>query len=220
MERASKIVSWLFLPMLMPIYGLLIAMYVKNIEYDGYDDNNLFIGISAELKYRVLVLFIIFTALFPMMLIMFLKQNGKIKSYEMEDKDDRGFPIFFTSFFCFLLFMLLWYKTKGVLLPYYFYILPLVGGAAISITGIITIFYKISLHALGAGLFCGFIYVYNIHNQFESHLILWCSFLLAGCIMSARLYLNKHTIGQVLYGFGLGFIAMLIGLRIGSIYFL
>jgi hypothetical protein len=98
MERASKIVSWLFLPMLMPIYGLLIAMYVKNIEYDGYDDNNLFIGISAELKYRVLVLFIIFTALFPMMLIMFLKQNGKIKSYEMEDKDDRGFPIFFTTF--------------------------------------------------------------------------------------------------------------------------
>jgi membrane-associated phospholipid phosphatase len=219
MEKVSKIISWLFLPMLMPIYGLVIAMYVGNVENDGFPDNNLYFGISSELKYRVLVLFIIFTTLFPIMLIMFLKQNGKIKSYEMDDKEDRGFPIFLTSFFCFMLFVLLWYKTKGVLLPYYFYILPLVGGIVIALTGIITRFYKISLHALGSGLFCGFIYMYNLHNLFASHLILWSSFLLAGIIMSARLYLNKHTIGQVMYGFGVGFLAMMLGLKLGSEYF-
>jgi membrane-associated phospholipid phosphatase len=219
MEKLAKVISWIFLPMLMPIYALALAMFIPNTEWDGYNDDNLFV-IIPFFKYRILLLFLIFTAIFPAMLIYHLKKNNTIKSIEMDDKLDRKIPINLTAIFCFVLFAMLWYQTRGSILPFYIYALPLIGAICILIVGVITRWYKISLHALGAGFLGGFLFFYSyLNNMFQYDFILWIALLLGGIIMSARMYLNKHSLSQVLTGYALGFSTMSIGLLLGSLYF-
>jgi membrane-associated phospholipid phosphatase len=70
---------------------------------------------------------------------------------------------------------------------------------------IITIFFKISVHAAGAGCMIGFLL--SIMLIFPEHNLMWALVvivLVGGLIMSARLYLNAHTPVEVYSGFALG----------------
>ena len=70
---------------------------------------------------------------------------------------------------------------------------------------IITIFFKISVHAAGAGCMVGFLL--SIALIFPEHNLMWALVtvvMLAGLIMSARLYLDEHTPVKVYSGFTLG----------------
>ena len=71
---------------------------------------------------------------------------------------------------------------------------------------ILTMRFKISLHAVGVGIFSGFILAFA-HNQIEFHYgLIVISILCSGCVLSARLYLNKHTPYQVYSGWILAFL--------------
>jgi membrane-associated phospholipid phosphatase len=73
-----------------------------------------------------------------------------------------------------------------------------------SIFGLINLKTKISLHAGGVGMLVGYIVAYSLNQSF---LLVWpmiLAILVAGLVIMARLYLNKHTPKQVYLGFGLG----------------
>ncbi len=86
--------------------------------------------------------------------------------------------------------------------------------ALVVISTLITFFYKISVHSLAA---CGMIGILlPLNKAIENNALLWptsIALVIAGLIMSARLYLNAHTFNEVvvgaLTGFSIGFAGML-----------
>jgi membrane-associated phospholipid phosphatase len=87
--------------------------------------------------------------------------------------------------------------------------------ALVVFSAIATFFYKVSIHSLGASGMIGILLPLN--KAIENNALLWptaIALVIAGLVMSARLYLNAHTFNEVvtgaLAGFSIGFAGMLI----------
>jgi membrane-associated phospholipid phosphatase len=86
-------------------------------------------------------------------------------------------------------------------------ILAIFIGASIlvAILTIVTVFFKISVHGSGAGSMIGFLLA--IMLLYPEHNLMWALIgivLIAGSVMTSRLYLNAHTPVEVYSGFALG----------------
>jgi membrane-associated phospholipid phosphatase len=208
MKIFSHFVSWVFLPLLMPIYGLIIVMYVPSVEQSFFQENTLFWMPNAH-KIAVLTLFFVFSFLAPGISIFMLKKSNVIATIEMDDRKDRKKPIILTAVYALVLNLFLWIKAPENLLPKIIYALPWAGLLCTIIAGIITKYDKISLHGMGVGMFFSFLcYYYNTQVEFYFEIIV-IAILVSGLVMSARLYLHKHTLKQVINGFFLGFFGLL-----------
>lgn len=204
MRILSHIISWVFLPLLMPIYAISIAMFIPSMEMSFFQENTLF-WLSPNYKMLILLWFITFSFMAPGILLLILKLSNSISTIEMDDKNERGIPITITAIFCFILGVLFLTKAPDNMLPPSIYAMPWGGFVAIVIAGIINRKDKISLHAIGAGMLMGFIIAYYV-NQAEFYFeIIVFGVIVSGLVMSARLYLRKHTLKQVIKGFSLGF---------------
>ena len=93
MKIASEILSWVFLPLIMPVYGLLIAMYVpSNQDYLFNEDSLFFLNDSA--KSAILYLFLIFSVIAPGLSFLLLKKRNIITTIDMENQRERSIPMF------------------------------------------------------------------------------------------------------------------------------
>jgi membrane-associated phospholipid phosphatase len=87
--------------------------------------------------------------------------------------------------------------------------------ALVVVSTLITFFYKISIHSVAVSGLIGIMLPLN--KAIEYNVLLWPTaivLVIAGLVMSARLYLNAHTFNEVLTGaltgFSIGFAGMLI----------
>ena len=74
---------------------------------------------------------------------------------------------------------------------------------AIALT-LINFWYKISIHSAGAGALLALVVVLSIKMQTPLTGFIIATFLSSGLIMTARLWLDSHTPGEVWSGFLLG----------------
>lgn len=207
MRILAHIISWVFLPLLMPIYAIAIAMYIPSMEQNFFQENTLF-WLNANFKLVVLAWFIIFSFLAPGISLLILRLSKNISSIEVDNQKERGMPIVVTAMFCFILGVLFLVKAPEGILPACVYAMPWGGFVAIVAAGIINKKDKISLHACGSGMFLGFILTYYL-TQVEFYFeIIIVSVLVNGLVMSARVFLKKHTLRQVVNGFLLGLFCM------------
>ena len=204
MEQIAKSLSWIFLPLFMPIYALILTFYIPSQELD-ISHPSLF-DMEDGLKAQILFLFLVFITIAPGISFILMYKRGLLSSVEMDDRKERLFPLFIMLSYCILLFFLFWKKAPNYVLPIYIYLLPLTGAIMAFICLILTMRFKISLHAVGVGIFSGFILAFA-HNQIEfNYGIIVISILCSGCVLSARLYLNKHAPYQVYSGWILAFL--------------
>jgi|APGre2960657444_1045066.scaffolds.fasta_scaffold15472_2 hypothetical protein len=203
-DRLAHIISWVFLPLLMPCYALLITMYIPSSEPGLYQEKTIFF-LNPVLKIGVLGLFFIFSFLLPSISLIILKKNNLISSIDVEKRTERTAPILLTVFSCGILAWFLITKAPTGLLPKSIILLPIGGLIAILISWGINYYDKISQHALGAGMLVGFLIAYYQSQAFFYLTIIVIAILISGAIMSARMYLGKHTLRQSLMGYFLGF---------------
>lgn len=80
---------------------------------------------------------------------------------------------------------------------------------------LVSLFYKISIHAAGVGGVVGFLTVLSFNHP-ESGMIdaLLASIIMSGLVMTSRLYLNVHTPREILAGSILGIL-----ICFGALYF-
>lgn len=204
MKLAANIISWIFVPLLMPIYGLLVAMYIPSFEQSFFQENTLYF-MPPGYKYPILIMFTIFSFLAPGLSLLMLMRSKSISNIEIDQQEERGIPIIITAIYCMLLGILLIVRAPDAIFPQVVYALPWGGFLAVLCCGIINRFTKISLHASGAGMLLGFLIGYyetQVEFYFE---IIVAAVIIAGLVMSARVYLGKHTLPQVFYGLILGF---------------
>jgi hypothetical protein len=207
MKFTAKLISWVFLPLFMPLYALLITMYIPSLEQGFYQQKTIY-WMNSNLKIAVFSLYFLFSFLAPALSLVLLKKSRVISNFEIDDKNERRIPIIITAIYCAALSWFLIVKAPQGLLPPPIYLMPIGGLVAILITGVITTFSKISLHALGAGMFFGFLVAYfQYQSEFYFSIIIGAA-MIGGVIMSARVYLEKHSLTQSFSGYSLGAFVM------------
>lgn len=200
MKGLSNTISWVFVPLFMPIYALLILMYVPSREDILFNDDSLYY-LPQEVKWPLLVIFFIFSILGPGLTLVYLKKKNIISNIEIDDKKERLIPLLITAGYCLILYLFFIFSDNITYLPRYIFGLPLSGFITISLFAWINFYTKISLHACGAGILTGIIFAYCAHSIYFQFNLLLIAVFISGFVLSARVYLNKHTLPQVIYGF-------------------
>jgi len=197
MIKASKVISYLFHPLLMPIIGLCIIFNTDS--YINY-------AVPSELKQAVLILVGTSTFIIPL-LISFLLLNRKIiNSLEMETQKERIIPYSFTiAFYIFTLYMLKQAPIPPIIFNF-------IIGATLSliVAFVVNLKWKISAHMIGIGGLVGALLCISILLEIYITPYLVLSLLIAGLVGSARLILKAHTPSQVYVGFAVGVICQLV----------
>lgn len=159
---------------------------------------------TDEGKWGILFFVFLSTFFLPACGIGLFWASGIIQSLSMDERKDRHLP----HLLAFLIFL-------GVAFLFNFFLpmfsLPfcLMLGSAVSvcITGIITLFWKISSHMVGLGGLVGFqitLARLAIPENFLMSILL--SILICGAVFSSRLYLRAHDNRQLFAGFFLGIV--------------
>lgn len=203
MKLFSQIISWVCMPILMPIYSLLIVFYTETQEDYIFNEHNLW-NLPDEIKWSLIKLFFIFCVVAPGISFLLLRNRKLISNIEMDEKKERFVPIFIMGLYCFALFYLLYSKTEGSIIPKLIYLFALSGAAVSFINLFLNRFFKISLHATGSGILIGFLIAYYSHQQYFPFYLLPLCVVFSGIVMSARYYLKKHTLKELLIGWGIG----------------
>lgn len=201
MKFLSHFFSWVFLPLLMPSYGILISLFVPAYSTD-LEMTSLYFA-PVESKWALFTIFFLFSVVAPGVSFVLLHRFKVISTIDIERQGERSLPLVIMLVYSLVLFFLLVYKAGEGTLPRYFYALPLSGVAVTSIFLLINRWIKISLHGAGAGILLGFLFVFTRAQDHFSLVWVLSALLASGLTMAARLYLRKHSPLEVYTGFTL-----------------
>lgn len=199
MTVLSKIISWVLLPLLMPIYALLLVMFVPSSQNEFIYGDNMYIILDAN-KWIILNWFVVMVAIGPGVSYYLMHKFQMISTIEMDDRRERTAPILVQLFFSITLFVLIYNSVPEGVLPKFVFSLPLSGVVFSLVFLIITQWKKVSAHAGGAGILTGFIFAYVATQSTFEVWVPVLALILSGLVMSARIYLKKHDLFEVLLG--------------------
>ena len=172
MKYIAQTISYILHPMLMPLYILFFI----------FNNNTLFAYIPWGVKLYCYLVTVFALLIMPVISLPLFKYFRLIRSYELNDKQERVYPILVAVAFAFLGFWLL-------------------GRIGYSV---ITFRWKISMHMTAIGGLCGFLLVWGMNYQGDVRNAFILFLLLSGILATSRLYLKKHTPLQVYLGFLFG----------------
>ncbi|MFA8299394.1 MAG: hypothetical protein ACEPOV_04480 [Hyphomicrobiales bacterium] len=195
-DKIAKVISMVFHPLLVPTYALILILNL-NIYY--------LYALTPASKWIFGIFIFGLTFLIPLVLMVFLKLIGFVSSFRMATKEDRIFPFMLTS----IIYCLAYFFVKKFEFFAIFNYLLFGLTVTVVISMIVNIWWKISIHMIGAGGFCGAMIGLSLTLYLNNPLVCIIPILISGFIASARLKLKAHTPSQVYVGFGLGFIVML-----------
>lgn len=193
LEKAiAKSLSVLLHPLVYPSLGFLLLFFF---------DNHFIVQINDQAKTLVFGIVFINTFLLPALSFLMLKRHGFVASLSMQEKEERTYPLMIS----FVFYMITWYLVNRLQIsPIYNLILAV--SILVNFTALlITPFFKISLHSLGAAAFSAAILSLGFVLQINTTLLFSLSLLLTGLIATSRMLLKAHSLDEVLVGLVLGF---------------
>lgn len=193
MKKFSFAVSYLFHPILIAFYGLLIIIFRLN-----------FVMLNDKFLEAISVISFFLMVVLPFFLI-FIGYKFKIfPSIYLEKKEERYIPLLITgiSYYLAYNFFSSWNLPAIILL----YILGAI--LTIVVSTLISLLWKISLHSLSIGSLSGMLLGISTRLQINITIEFLIIILLSGLIIGSRLYLNAHTKSEVYVGYACGFIGM------------
>ena len=208
MNQLSRILSWVFIPLNAPVFALLIAAYVPSDTV--WERNEVIYLIPEDWKLLLLLMFGFFSILIPSFTILFLRYSGAITTVMMDSRKERMIPSFFVNVSAIALFYLVHLKDPDSRLPTAVYALTIGSFATVFICTIITQWWKVSLHAAGMGILTGFLFAYYTGLDYYTFWILPVALIMSGIVMSARIYLGKHSLAQCLVGYSIGVASLIL----------
>lgn len=193
--RFSHLISWIFVPLLMPVYGIMLIFSLSFLAF-------------APFATKLLFTLIVFGANFlvPMLLVLLLKKLGIIDDVGLNGRRERLIPYIITIV-CLAGTGLFLYLKMAPLWVAMFY----AGGALAGLINLLVNFrWKISAHAAGiAGVVAMLIQVIK-EGPASGSMVGWIvgAIICAGVLGSARIWLGRHTLMQVLAGSAVGFLSV------------
>lgn len=196
--------SVVFHPLLLPTYLFAIILYYMPVST---------LTLPYHIRWAVLGMIFFTTFILPGAAAYSLVRLGHLDSVEMDKREQRGLPLFFTGV-CYAVTAYLLYREPNF--DALFYFVMGVIAASVFLTYIISRFWKISAHATGMGGSLGLLLVLNWLAP-EAMLVgpIALAIFLAGAVLSARLSLHAHTPAQVYAGFGSGLLLPVVAALVG-----
>jgi hypothetical protein len=190
-EILAKVISYLFHPLLLPSFGLLLIF--------NQEETSLWFP-SLDFKLFIHSLTLLATFFLPLLAAITLFKLNMVQSLEMITKEERKIPYLLSAIF---------FSTESYLLmrwdmPDLLQKMMLGATLLILLSLIINNFWMISAHMVGIGGICGLMIAVSFRLQINMHFMLAVLFLIAGLVGYARLKLSAHSSSQVYAGFLLG----------------
>lgn len=191
-DGASHFLSWIFVPLIMPVFGILFIFRLSVLDV-----------IPAGLQTAVTFVILGINFVAPMLLILLLKLLGVVNDVGLNGRKERAIPYVITAvcYGCSAWFV----ASRGapVWVAMFF-----CGGVVASLINLAINFkWKISAHAAAIAGLVALLIRLQRDVAVESQLFVWLLITVgcAGLLGSARLWLKRHTIWQVLAGYVVGF---------------
>jgi membrane-associated phospholipid phosphatase len=194
-NRIATILSVIFHPLILTTY-LFAVLFLLTPDL---------VGVSAlELPAigSLLLLLFLNTFVAPSLVVYYMYRLGLTTTLQVENLAERRYPYIASIIIYAVATYLFGWKLEQVaeLAPQIATLLASATASLVLIFGV-SLFWKISAHATGFGGLLGALAC--LMSRFDEPYLLY-PFLIAlvvgGCVMSARLYLNAHTFGQILGG--------------------
>lgn len=190
--KLANLLSWVLVPVLMPVYGIMLSFGLTILAYTNFGTRLAFTAITFA-----------FNVVIPAIIIIILKRVGMIKDVGLNNREERFIP-YIVSIVCLVgtgLFM--GHKGAPIWLEMFF-----MGGAAAGLIElVVNRWWKISVHSAGiAGIVA--LLVHLMRYEYTTPAVMTWLFIvlgLTGLLGSARIWLGRHTLWQVLAGYAVGF---------------
>jgi hypothetical protein len=195
--RIARIISIVFHPILIPTCFIAVIIHL-----------NAFFAlmIPEEAKWKIIVLVMITSAIFPLMVIYGMYRFRIISSLQMEKREERLYPYLVSAIFLSLSTYMIWQINIS---PVYYYVL--LGASLLSIaTLLINLYWKISAHTVAIGGVLGILIALQSVLMIDLLWLIVISLLIGGLVGFARLKTGSHTQSQVYAGYLLGFLTTLL----------
>ncbi|MBK8290468.1 MAG: hypothetical protein IPK96_05425 [Flammeovirgaceae bacterium] len=201
MRILATIISIIFHPLLLTTYLVsLLGFYFPSLLMIAPED------------FKIILAFVFcFTFLLPAVNILVFRLFGTISSYTLDTRRERIVPVLAISLIYVVTSFLFYNKLR---FSSNFNHLILLVTVLVVVSSLLTLFYKVSIHSLG--VWGGIGIILPLNKALEQSYLLWptaIALVIAGLVMSSRLYLNSHTPRQVLVGslvgFSIGFLGII-----------
>jgi len=192
--KTAKIISIIFHPLLMPVYGMAIIFSAPTLF--GY--------LPFNVKKLLILIMLVNNVLLPLSLLPFFIRMNIISSWTITERKERNFPLIITTiFYCITSFLIFRFNIPVFLKTYIF--------AACFISLIVTVinfWWKISLHSVGAGALISLVFILSLKMLTPLEWYLISTVVIGGLVLSSRLKLNLHSPQQVWIGLFTGFFGL------------
>lgn len=193
---ASKIISFLFHPLFVPLYVGLFLIYEVRLFSDRTDWQRTIIVLQ----------FFIYYTFFPLMTTLLSKALGFIDSVYMKTQKDRILPYIVCEIFYFWA----WYVFRNIHFPREVVLFALGVFLSCSLGLILNSYMKISMHTLCMGVVCTFFLLAAMNSSSSYGMYISAAFLMAGMTATARLIVSNHTQREIYFGFFAGAFAQIV----------
>lgn len=191
-DNFSTAVSWLMSPLLMPVYGIVLVFMLTVYSY---------VPMGVKLGFTLIVAGV--TIILPMLAVLLLKRLGMVSDLGLNNQKERTIPYLIT---------ILCMGGTGVFLAmkgFPLWVVMFYAGGALAglIEAIINNWWKISAHGAGVAGLVAMLVRMSHTPMVNPDVLTWLivAVACAGLTGSARLWLGRHTLGQVLAGYAVGF---------------
>lgn len=195
MKRISQLLSYIFSPLLVPTYGMIMASFLSVLAV-----------LPARILWTTIAITFAITCVLPAVGIMALYRTGIVKDPGLNERSERFIPYGLTAL-CYLGCAFFLYRASA---PMWLAMFFAGGAVAILINVIVNIKWKISAHAAAVGGLVAMVIRLASSHQAIYDTNVWISVMVivAGMVMTARVYLQRHTLMQVLAGAANGFLCV------------
>lgn len=188
----STAISWILVPLLMPVYGMLLAFGFSILNYTSPGTRAAFTAIVLAIN-----------VVGPAIVVWLLKKAGLVHDVGLNDREERFIPyiVCILSLAGTAIFMHLKGAPEWLVLFYF-------GGTAAGVCEvIINRWWKISVHCAGIAGLVALLLRLQMSDFCMPATSTWLLITIgcAGLLGSARIWLGRHTLGQVIAGYAAGF---------------
>jgi len=194
LRYTASLISWLFHPLLL---GLYMCIYLV------YGQSDYFMGIGARDRGQTVLIYIINSVFFPLVAVLLCKALGFIQSLYLNTQKERIILYSITMIFFFWTFYVFNNKPG---MPPVMAKMALGIFLAVSADFIGNIYFKISMHATGAGGLAGLLVMVLFSSSAFISYPLAIAILIAGLVCTARLLVSDHSMKEIVMGLASGFL--------------
>lgn len=201
MKSIAHLISTIFQPLLMPIYGVMLLFVYT---YFG--------ATYLQQFWLIIIPVVLFSFAIPAILIFMLYKIGVISDLSLKVRHERIYPYMITLV-SYSVMIFFYYRMH---MPTWFMMIMVSSVAIMLVAILVTLKWKISAHMFGiGGLIGGAMSVSYFVEHSNPYFMFMGLFIIAGLVGTSRLILKRHTLAQVITGFLLGFLLSFLFIWIG-----